>query len=77
MDNIPKEYLNVDILGEMLKTYNSETEFGKYNLNQEKLYLHQKQNYIYNGHFLCILNSVPLFLLEYYQEDFWDRVTVV
>ncbi len=48
-----------------------------HNLNQEKLYLYQKQNYIYNGHFLCILNSVSLFLLEYFQEDFWDRVTVI
>ncbi len=24
---------------------------------------------------LCIINSVPLFLLEYYKEDFWDKVT--
>lgn len=24
---------------------------------------------------LCIINSVPLFLLEYYGEDFWNRVT--
>ena len=158
-DNIPKEYLNIDILGQMLKTFNNETELGKlyisypmiesikdvdiktkdyktlyisldgiskykqgfshysdysnyriieernwliacdasrkrasllvrfdsictydyfiHNLNQEKLYLYQKQNYIYNGHFLCILNSVSLFLLEYFQEDFWDRVTVI
>ncbi len=154
-DNIPKQYLNKDILGEMLQTFNNETELGKLyvsypmiesikeidtklkdyknlylsldeisgykqkffsqsdfnnyncidekhwfiacnasrkrasllakynsscsydyfiqNLDQEKLYFYQKQNYINNGHFLCILNSVPLFLLEYYDEDFWNQ----
>lgn len=155
-DNIPKEYWNVDVLEEMLETFNNETEFGKLyvsypmiesikeidentkeygclylmldeiseykqkvcsranlnnyknygvehwliacnasrkracllatyksvctykyfinNLSQEKLYFYQKQNYINNGRFLCILNSVPLFLLEYYKENFWNRV---
>ncbi|MCM1144859.1 MAG: hypothetical protein NC318_09040 [Blautia sp.] len=155
-DNVPKEYLNRDILGEMLQTFNNETELGKlyvsypmiesikeidaetkdyknlylsldeipgykqsfflqsdfnhyncideklwliacnasqkragllvkynslctydyfiHNLGQENLYFYQKKNYINNGHLLCILNSVPLFLLEYYQEDFWNRV---
>ena len=158
-NNLPKEYLNCDILNEMLKTFNNETELGKlyvsypmiesikeigaktkeyknlylaldeishykqsffsqadfnnyncidkkhwliackasqkrasllvtysssctynyfiHNLNQENLYFHQKQNYINNGHLLCILNSVPLFLLEYYEEDFWDKVTAI
>lgn len=155
-DNIPKEYLNQDILGEMLQTFNNETELGKlyvsypmiesikeintktkdyeqlfislyeiatykqnfcsksdfsnynclderhwliacdasrkrasllvnyknsctydefiHNLHQEELYACQKQKYINNSHLLCILNSVPLFLLEYYGEDFWNRV---
>lgn len=155
-DNIPHEYRNRDILGEMLQTFNNETELGKlyvsypmieslkeidvtqkdyknlylsldeipaykqsvftqsdfnnyshidkthwliacyasqkrasvlatyssrctydyfvHHLGQENLYLHQKKKYINNGHLLCILNSVPLFLLEYYQEDFWDQV---
>lgn len=155
-DNIPKEYLDRDILGEMLKTFDNETELGKlyvsypmvesikeidgqardyknlylpldeipkykqsffehsdfnnysqfdekkwlaacdasrkrasllvtyhssctyeyfiHHLSQEGLYLSQKQNYINNGHLLCILNSVPLFLLEYYGESFWDKV---
>lgn len=158
-DNIPKAYCNIDVLEEMLGTFNNETELGKLyisypmlesikeidinkkeygklfllldeipnykrsvcsledfnnyrnfdekhwliacnasrkracllatyksfctynyfiqNLGQEKLYFYQKQNYINNGHFLCILNSVPLFLLEYYQEGFWDRGSAV
>ena len=157
-NNIPKEYLNKDILGEMLKTFNNETELGKlyvsypmieaikeidaktmdykslylqldeisdykqslfsqsdfnnysnldtehwfiacnasqkrasllaqykeqcsynyfiHNLSQERLYAYQKQNYINNGHLLCILNSVPLFLLEYYGEVFWNSVII-
>lgn len=144
-DNIPKEYLGKDILGEMLRTFDNETELGKlyisypmvesikeidmqtreyknlflsldeisnykhsffsktdfnnydhidekqwliacdasckrasllakyncsctynyfiHNLNQKELYTYQKKNYICNGHLLCILNSVPLFLL--------------
>lgn len=155
-DNIPKKYANRDILGEMLETFNNETELGKlyvsypmiesvkdidvltrdyktlyvplneiskykqsfdaasayahynsidealwltacaasqkrasmlatfcntctydyfiHSLNQERLYFYQKQHYINNGHLLCILNSVPLFLLEYFEEDFWCRV---
>lgn len=158
-NNVPKEYWNKDILGEMLKTFNNETELGKlyvsypmiesikeidvnakdyknlylsldeiskykqcfcsksdydnynsideehwliacdasrkragllvrysslctynyfiHNLDQEKLYFYQKQNYINNGRLLCILNSVPLFLLEYYGEDFWNQVTAI
>lgn len=158
-DNIPKEFRNKDILGEMLETFNNETEFGKlyvsypmvesikeidvetkdyknlylplnevseykrsfcsqsdynnysridktywliacdasrkracllatysssstyeyfiHNLGQEAIYLHQKQNYINNGHLLCILNSVPLFLLEYYGEDLWNQATSI
>ncbi|MCM1112090.1 MAG: hypothetical protein NC399_02425 [Muribaculum sp.] len=45
-----------------------------HNLDQESLYFFQKKNYINNGHLLCILNSVPLFLLEYFGEDFWNQV---
>lgn len=155
-NNIPKEYLNVDVLEELLKTFDNETELGKlyisypmiesikeigletkdyrnlylslneiskykksfssgsdfncfssidkkhwfiachaslkragllakYNssctyeyfikyLGQKNLYTYQKQHYINNGGLLCILNSVPLFLLEYFEEDFWDKV---
>ena len=158
-DNITKEYLRKDILEEMLKTFNNETELGKlyvsypmiesmrdidaktkdyktlylsldeivqykqivssqseynnfsridekhwliackasykrasllakyssdctydyfiHNLNQEELYFYQKRNYICNGQLLCVLNSVPLFLVEYYGEEFWQKVIVV
>lgn len=63
----------------LLVTYNSSCTYSYFihNLGQEQLYFYQKQNYINNGHLLCILNSVPLFLLEYYKEDFWDRVSMI
>ena len=64
-------------VGCLLVKYNSFCTYAYFihNLGQEKIYAYQKQNYIQNGGLLCILNSVPLFLLEYYKEDFWDRVT--
>ena len=159
VNNIPKEYRRKDILGEMLETFDNETEFGKlyvsypmiesikeidaaakdyknlylpldevskykqrffphsgfnnysyidrehwliacnasqkrasllakynssctydyfiHNLTQKKLYFYQKQHYINNGSLLCILNSVPLFLLEYYGEDFWNQAAAL
>lgn len=63
----------------LLVRYNSTCTYDYFihNLNQENLYFYQKRNYICNGHFLCVLNSVPLFLLEYFQETFWDMVTAV
>ena len=61
----------------LLVQYNSVCTYDYFihNLNQEELYIYQKNNYICNGNLLCILNSVPLFLLEYFQEDFWNIVT--
>lgn len=63
----------------LLVKYNSLCTYDYFihNLNQKNLYDSQKKNYINNGHLLCILNSIPLFLLEYYQEEFWDRVTAI
>lgn len=63
----------------LLVTYTTSCtyDFFIHNLDQGTLYFYQKKNYINNGHFLCILNSVPLFLLEYYDEKFWDRVADV
>lgn len=43
-------------------------------LGQKQIYKAEKEHYINNGRQLAILNSVPLFLLEYYDEDFWDSV---
>lgn len=63
----------------LLVKYNFSCTYSYFihHLTQEKLYFYQKQNYINNGNLLCILNSIPLFLLEYYGEGFWNRVTSV
>lgn len=68
--NCPAEG-NIYMLWSRLK----KDDYFIHNLNQEELYIYQKNNYICNGNLLCILNSVPLFLLEYFQEDFWNIVT--
>lgn len=62
----------------MLVSYRSTCTYSYFirHLGQEQLYFYQKKNYISNGHLLCILNSVPLFLLEYYKEDFWKKAAV-
>lgn len=155
-NNIPKEYTGKDILDEMLKVFNNETEFGKlyisypmieslkdisinfcnYNsfylplddianykkisggksdfknfrnitekmwyiacnasrkraslivqskeectykefmdiLTQERIYIAQKERFIQMNFMIGILNSVPLFLLEYYGVSFWNRI---
>ena len=60
----------------MLAQYKEQCNYNYFihNLDQESIYSYQKKNYINNGHMLCILNSVPLFLLEYYGEDFWNQI---
>ena len=63
----------------LLAKYNSSCTYDYFihNLTQKKLYFYQKQHYINNGSLLCILNSVPLFLLEYYGEDFWNQAAAL
>ena len=48
------------------------------NITQLNLYHAQKQNYINakEGGWIAILNSIPLFLLEYFDECFWQYITV-
>lgn len=48
----------------LLVKYSSNCTYDYFihNLNQEEIYFYQKRNYICNGHFLCVLNSLPLFL---------------
>ncbi|MBQ4536909.1 MAG: hypothetical protein II994_04760 [Lachnospiraceae bacterium] len=152
-NNIPQKFKDIDVLAEMLDTFNNETEFGKlyisypmieslkdisfceqnYNtfylpladcanykeivggasdysdfrniskemwyaacnasrrraslivlfkeksnfsefvkgVTQEKIYTSLKYNFIQNNNQLGVLNSVPLFLIEYYGEPFW------
>ena len=155
--NIPKEYLNTDIIQEMLQCFDNETEFGKlyisypmieslreiqmktesyasvsvsmqdgkkyknrvsiyrdyqdfskittqkwmvackasarranlivqkqntiptyrcfiYQLTQNMIYQSQIEQFVLPKQEICVLNSIPLFLLEYFEETFWNEM---
>ena len=155
-NNIPKEFRGIDVLAEMLETFNNETELGKLYISypmvesikeisvcrrdyktfhlpledcarykqivggksdycdyknitkemwysacdasrkraslivsykdqcsyhdflrkvtQENIYNAQKNSFIKENKAIGILNSIPLFLIEYYDEDFWNLI---
>lgn len=43
-------------------------------MTQEKIYEAQKSHFIQENRMIGILNSIPLFLIEYYDEDFWHLI---
>ena len=70
-----------DILEEMLDTFCEETEFGKLYVNypmveslRDNKPPHQEK-YISAGK-IAVINSFPLFLLEYFKEDFWNEMLI-
>lgn len=42
-------------------------------MGQDKLYRMQKQKYVSFG-VIAVINSIPLFLLEYFKKEFWDEI---
>lgn len=42
-------------------------------MGQNRLYQKQKEKYISAGK-IAVINSFPLFLLEYFKKDFWDEI---
>lgn len=44
------------------------------NLTQERIYQSQMQNFVLPKQEVGVLNSVPLFLLEYFNETFWNHL---
>ena len=42
-------------------------------MGQHNLYIRQKEKYITLGK-IAVINSFPLFLLEYFKEDFWNEM---
>ena len=44
-------------------------------MGQYQLYQAQKDKYISAGE-IAVLNSFPLFLLEYFKKDFWDEIFI-
>ena len=45
------------------------------NMGQHNLYIRQKEKYITVGK-IAVINSFPLFLLEYFKEDFWNEMLI-
>jgi len=43
-------------------------------MSQEKIYNAQKDRFICENKAIGILSSIPLFLIEYYDEDFWKKI---
>ena len=43
------------------------------NMGQNRLYQEQKDKYITDGK-IAVVNSFPLFLLEYFKKEFWDEI---
>lgn len=43
-------------------------------LTQQKIYKAQLKNFILLNKMVGVVNSVPLFLLEYFDEDFWNQI---
>ncbi len=44
------------------------------NISQEKIYNIQRDKFIQENRAIAILNSIPLFLIEYYGEPFWETL---
>jgi len=44
---------------------------------QEALYVRQYERHISAKSEVMILSSIPLFLLDYYQESFWEKMVGV
>lgn len=43
-------------------------------LTQKKIYHAQRERFVKLNRMIGVLNSLPLFLLEYFKEEFWKRV---
>lgn len=56
--------------------YREEKDYHNFiqNISQSKIYDAQREKFISENHVIGILNSVPLFLIEYYDEAFWMKI---
>lgn len=60
----------------MIVTYNDVCSYHEFvgNVTQERIYYCQKRLFIKENRMIGILSSIPLFLIEYYDETFWSLV---
>lgn len=61
----------------LIVTYDNECTYYEFigNVTQERIYEFQKRLFLKENRIIGILCSIPLFLLEYYDETFWNTVT--
>lgn len=60
----------------IIVSYREEQNYRDFieNMSQEKIYEAQKDRFIRENGVIGILSAIPLFLIEYYDETFWERI---
>ena len=60
----------------LIVDYKAECTYTKFlqTVTQKTIYHAQKEKFIKENRVIAILNSIPLFLIEYFKEDFWNIV---
>ncbi len=60
----------------IIVSYKEEESYRNFieNMSQEKIYDAQKETFIQKNQTIGILSSIPLFLIEYYGESFWETI---
>lgn len=60
----------------VIVSYKEETDYQHFieNMSQEKIYEVQKERFIQKNRAIGILSAIPLFLIEYYDESFWEKI---
>lgn len=61
----------------LIVTYKEDCEYEQFLslMTQDKIYEVQKDLFVKRNNCIAVLNSIPLFLLEYFKRDFWEEVT--
>lgn len=60
----------------IIATYEEEDDYRKFieNVSQKKIYYAQRDVFINQNQAIGVLSSVPLFLIEYYDQTFWEKI---
>lgn len=60
----------------VIVSYKEEENYQNFieNMSQEKIYEAQRDRFIQENKVIGILSAIPLFLIEYYDETFWERI---
>ena len=59
----------------LIVTFSSTCDYSQFlsSVTQSRIYGVQREHYVKNNGCIAVLNSIPLFLLEYFKEDFWKE----